>query len=51
MIGVPTLANAVMMGFVAAFINAKFKALERRFDAFDKRFDGMLDRGAAGPNR
>jgi hypothetical protein len=30
--GVPVLLNAVMFGLFAAYLNAKFKALYRRFD-------------------
>jgi hypothetical protein len=49
-IGVPMLFNATLIGFVIAYINARFgkfearfDGLEGRFDAIDKRFDDMRD--------
>jgi hypothetical protein len=50
LVGVPMLFNATLIGFVIAYINARFgksdarfDALESRFDAIDKRFDDMRD--------
>jgi hypothetical protein len=50
LVGVPMLFNATLIGFVIAYINARFgksdarfDSLEGRFDAIDKRFDDMRD--------
>ncbi len=49
-VGIPMLFNATLIGFVIAYINARFDksdarfdGMERRFDAVDKRFDDMRD--------
>lgn len=49
-IGVPMLFNAVLIGLLVAYINAKFEimnerftAVYQRFDSMDKRFDDMRD--------
>lgn len=53
-IGAPMLFNAVLIGLLVAYVNAKFEslsgrfesrfeAIHRRFDAIDKRFDDMRD--------
>lgn len=49
-IGAPMLFNAVLIGLLIAYINARFEgvdarfnAIERRFDAIDRRFDDMRD--------
>lgn len=46
-IGVPMAFNAVLIGLLVALMNAKFAAIESRFearfDAIDKRFDDMRD--------
>jgi len=50
LVGIPMLFNATLMGFVVAYINARFgrvdarfDGMERRFDAVDRRFDDMRD--------
>lgn len=43
-IGVPLLFNAVLIGLVVAFINAKFEGVDRRFEAVDRRFDAVDQR-------
>lgn len=40
-IGVPLLFNAVLIGLVVAFINAKFEGVDRRFEAVDRRFEAV----------
>jgi hypothetical protein len=47
-IGVPVIANAVLVGLLLAYMNAKFEnvsqrfeAVDRRFEAVDRRFDDM----------
>jgi hypothetical protein len=47
-IGAPMLFNAVLIGLLLAYMNAKFDAVyerfgsvDQRFDAVDKRFDGI----------
>ena len=46
-IGVPMLFNAILIGLLVGYINAKFDAVNNKFDAkFDginKRFDDMRD--------
>jgi len=49
-LGIPMLFNAALIGFVIAYINArfdkqdsKFETIDRRFDAMDQRFDDMRD--------
>jgi len=50
LVGVPMLFNATLIGFVVAYINARFgrsdarfDSLDKRFDAIDRRFDDMRD--------
>jgi hypothetical protein len=49
-IGAPMLFNAVLIGLLVAYINAKFDGVNTRFDGvnerfagIDKRFDDMRD--------
>jgi hypothetical protein len=49
-VGIPMLFNAALIGFVIAYINArfgkvesKFEGIDKRFDAIDRRFDDMRD--------
>ena len=42
-IGVPMLFNLAVIGFVAAYFNARFDKIDTRFDAIDRRFDDMRD--------
>jgi len=42
-LGVPILFNGIALGLLAALINAKFEAVDKRFGAIDKRFDDMRD--------
>ena len=42
-IGIPALFNAALIGLLAAYINAKFESVDRRFIGIDKRFDDMRD--------
>ncbi|MGP0076415.1 MAG: hypothetical protein ACLPWF_31255 [Bryobacteraceae bacterium] len=49
-VGIPMLFNATLIGFVIAYINARFgkndarfDAIDKRFDAIDRRFDDMRD--------
>lgn len=49
-IGIPMLANAIVVGLVLTYVNAKvesfntrFDVINRRFDGIDKRFDDMRD--------
>lgn len=46
-LGVPMLFNAVLIGLVLAYVNAKFEGLEgkfeARFEAINRRFDDMRD--------
>jgi len=42
-IGGPMLFNAVLIGLLLAYINAKFEGLNTRFDGIDQRFDDMRD--------
>ena len=46
-LGVPLIFNAALIGLLVALMNAKFHALEgkfnARFDAIDQRFDDMRD--------
>lgn len=49
-VGIPMLFNAALIGFVIAYINARFSSsdarfdgIDRRFDAIDRRFDDMRD--------
>jgi hypothetical protein len=49
-IGAPMLFNAVLIGLLLAYINAKFESVDARFaainqrlDSIDRRFDEMRD--------
>ena len=49
-VGISMLFNATLIGFVIAYINArfgkvesKFEGIDKRFDAIDRRFDDMRD--------
>lgn len=42
-IGIPLLFNAMLIGIVLAYVNAKFDAIEGRLDAMNARFDDMRD--------
>ena len=49
-IGIPVALNAVLVGLLMAYINAKFEGVNerflgvnQRFDAIDRRFDDMRD--------
>ncbi len=37
------LFNAVLIGLLMGYMNAKFDGVNQRFDAIDKRFDDMRD--------
>ncbi|HWF08615.1 MAG TPA: hypothetical protein VG297_09120 [Bryobacteraceae bacterium] len=41
MIGAPMLFNAVLIGLLVAYINARFEGLNGRFDGIDQRFDAI----------
>ncbi len=43
-IGAPMLFNAVLIGLLLAYINAKFEAVSARFDSVDSRFDSVDSR-------
>jgi hypothetical protein len=40
-VGIPILFNATLIGFVIAYINARFGKVESKFDAVDTRFDAL----------
>ena len=49
-IGIPAAINAVLIGLLMAYINAKFEGVNerflgvnQRFDVIDRRFDDMRD--------
>lgn len=42
-IGIPAAFNAVLIGLLMAYVNAKFNGIDQRFDAIDRRFDDMRD--------
>jgi hypothetical protein len=42
-LGIPMLFNATLIGFVIAYMNARFGKVEARLDLIDKRFDDMRD--------
>lgn len=57
-IGIPSLVNAVLIGLLVAYINAKFDAvgsrfesINQRFESINKRFDDMRDLWRAELNR
>ncbi len=41
LIGTPMLFNAVLIGLLMAYVNAKFDSINTRFDAVNKRFDAI----------
>lgn len=43
LIGIPAAFNAVLIGLLMAYVNAKFNGIDQRFDAIDRRFDDMRD--------
>ncbi len=43
LIGVPLGVNAILLGLVMAFMNAKFENVNTKFANLDKRFDEMRD--------
>ena len=46
-IGIPMLFNAILIGLLIAYVNAKLfgmrSYIDQRFDAIDQRFDDMRD--------
>jgi hypothetical protein len=42
-IGIPLLGNAVLVGVLMAYINARFEGVNQRFDGINQRFDDMRD--------
>jgi hypothetical protein len=40
-VGIPMLFNAALIGFVIAYINARFGKVESKFEGIDKRFDAI----------
>jgi hypothetical protein len=42
-IGVPTLFNAVLVGILIAYVNAKFDGVNEKFAGINQRFDDMRD--------
>jgi hypothetical protein len=42
-IGAPMFFNAVLVGLLVAYMNAKFDGVNERFAGIDKRFDDMRD--------
>ncbi len=42
-IGAPMLFNAVLIGLLVGYINAKFDGVTQRFNAIDQRFNDMRD--------
>jgi hypothetical protein len=42
-IGVPIAANAVLIGLLMAYNNARFEAVNQRLDALNQRFNDMRD--------
>ena len=43
-IGIPLLGNAVLVGVLMAYINAKFEGLNQRFEGVNQRFESMNQR-------
>ena len=43
-IGAPILANAVLMGLLLAYINARFDGLNGRFEGINQRFEAINQR-------
>lgn len=42
-IGIPSLVNVALISLLTAYMNAKFAAVHKQFEAMDKRFDDMRD--------
>ncbi len=42
-IGIPALLNAALLGFVVAYINAKFSSVDLRFRSIEERLDHMQE--------
>jgi hypothetical protein len=40
-IGIPLLGNAVLVGVLMAYINAKFEGVNQRFESVNQRFDDI----------
>ena len=40
-VGIPMLFNATLIGFVIAYINARFGKVDAKFDSVDARFDAV----------
>jgi hypothetical protein len=40
-VGIPMLFNATLIGFVIAYINARFGKSDAKFDSVDARFDSV----------
>jgi hypothetical protein len=40
-IGIPLLGNAVLVGLLIAYINAKFEGVNQRFEGVNQRFDDI----------
>jgi hypothetical protein len=43
-IGIPLLGNAVLVGVLMAYINAKFEGVNQRFEGVNQRFEGVNQR-------
>ena len=43
-IGIPLLGNAVLVGVLMAYINAKFEGLNQCFEGLNQRFEGVNQR-------
>jgi hypothetical protein len=42
-IGLPIAANAVLIGLLIAYINARFEGVNQRLDGINQRFNDMRD--------
>jgi hypothetical protein len=43
-IGIPSVVNAVLIGLLVAYINAKFDGMSFRFDGINQHFEGINQR-------
>jgi hypothetical protein len=43
-IGAPMLFNAVLIGILIAYVNAKFEGVNTRFEGINKQFEGINQR-------
>jgi hypothetical protein len=43
-IGIPMLFNAVLVGILIAYVNAKFDGVNGRFEGINQRFEGINQR-------